>query len=200
MYVQGVGATTLDDVMRASGTSKSQFYRYFPDKQALVRDVIALQAGNVLSRQDEQLRQLGSVRDLELWRDAIAQDNALYSGAYGCRLGSLANEVADQDDTARVALARHFQTWESLLEAGLSRMVKSGLLRQDADPGSLAITLIAALQGGYLLAQTAHDSEPMRIALDTVIDHIRSYTTTGHAAGELAPTPSANEAAASSAA
>jgi AcrR family transcriptional regulator len=54
MYVQGVGATTLDDVVRASGTSKSQFYRHFPDKQALVRDVIALQAENVLSRQDEQ--------------------------------------------------------------------------------------------------------------------------------------------------
>jgi AcrR family transcriptional regulator len=36
MYVQGVGATTLDDVVRASGTSKSQFYRHFPDKQALV--------------------------------------------------------------------------------------------------------------------------------------------------------------------
>jgi hypothetical protein len=36
MYVQGVGVTTLDDVVRASGTSKSQFYRHFPDKQALV--------------------------------------------------------------------------------------------------------------------------------------------------------------------
>ena len=42
-------------------------------------------------------------------------------------------------------------------------------------PGELATGLMAALQGGYLLAQTAQDVKPMRIALDMAIGHIKAY-------------------------
>jgi AcrR family transcriptional regulator len=175
MYVKGVNATTLDDVRAASGTSKSQLYRHYPDKDALVRDVVALQAVEVLERQHQLLRRLNSIRGLERWRDAVIENNALRNGAYGCRLGSLAGELADQDEEARQAIARHFETWEGLLEAGLARMKDSGVLRADVDAGELATGLMAALQGGYLLAQTARDVKPMRIALDMAIDHVKAH-------------------------
>jgi TetR/AcrR family transcriptional regulator, transcriptional repressor for nem operon len=177
MHVKGVGVTTLDDVRAASGTSKSQLYRYFPDKDALVREVIDLQASQLLEHQRQQLQRLNSIRGLERWRDALVQRNALRNGAYGCPLGSLASEVADQNDDQRTALAEHFQTWESLLVAGLARMRESGVLRPEADPDRLATGLMAALQGGYLLAQTARDTTPMRIALDMAIDHVRAFAT-----------------------
>lgn len=177
MHVKGVGVTTLDDVRAASGTSKSQLYRYFPDKDALVREVIDLQASQLLERQRQQLQRLNSIRGLERWRDALVQRNALRNGAYGCPLGSLASEVADQNDDQRTALAEHFQTWESFLVAGLARMRESGVLRPEADPDRLATGLMAALQGGYLLAQTARDATPMRIALDMAIDHVRASAT-----------------------
>lgn len=186
MYVKGVGVTTLDDVRAASGTSKSQLYRYFPDKDALVRDVIALQASQLLERQRQQLQQLNSIRGLERWRDAMVQGNALYDGAYGCPLGSLAAEVADHDENARGALAEHFRTWESLLSAGLERMRESGRLRAEADPDKLATGLMAALQGGYLLAQTTRDSTPMTIALDMAIDHVRAFAAANGISGQNA--------------
>lgn len=175
MYARGVAATTLDDVRSVSGTSKSQLYRNFPDKEALVRDVIALQAQQLLADQHQQLQRLRSLRGLERWRDAIVQGSALRNGSYRCPLGSLANELAEQSAEARVALAEHFGTWKSLLEQGLSRMVESGVLRGEANPAKLATGLMAALQGGYLLAQMAHDAEPMGIALDMAIDHVKSY-------------------------
>ena len=51
------------------------------------------------------------------------------------------------------------------------------VLGADADPEALATGIMAALQGGYLLAQTAHDSEPMAIALDMAIDHVKTFAT-----------------------
>ncbi|WP_370452777.1 helix-turn-helix domain-containing protein [Kribbella sp. VKM Ac-2568] len=36
MSLKGAAATTLDEVTAASGTSKSQIYRHFSDKSALV--------------------------------------------------------------------------------------------------------------------------------------------------------------------
>jgi TetR/AcrR family transcriptional regulator, transcriptional repressor for nem operon len=179
MHQKGVAATTLDDVRAASGTSKSQLYGHFPDKDALVREVISLRAAEVLARHERQLRRLDSFRGLELWRDAIVRRNALRGGAHGCELGSLANELADQDEDARAALAGHFRAWKELLAAGLERMRQNGTLREDADPDELATGIMAALQGGYLLAQTERSTEPMGIALDMAIAHLRALAPDG---------------------
>jgi TetR/AcrR family transcriptional repressor of nem operon len=175
MYVRGVNATTLDDVRAVSGTSKSQLYRYFPEKDALVRGVVALQAERILEREQQHLRRLSSFSGLLRWRDVLVQLNRLQSGAYGCALGSMANELSDQDEQARSALAATFATWEGLIADGLRRMQKSGSLRTGADPGDLATGLMAALQGGYLLARAARDVRPMEVAVDMALDRIRTH-------------------------
>ncbi|MEO3828801.1 TetR family transcriptional regulator [Actinomadura sp. B10D3] len=175
MYVKGVSATTLDEVRAASGTSKSQLYTHFADKEQLVRAVVQLRAEEIMEREHAALQRLRSFNGLVRWRDAIVQRNALQKGAYGCVLGSIAGEVSDQDEVARLALAKTFEEWEHLIEAGLRRMQDARTLTSDADPRKLAVGLMAALQGGYLLAQTAHDVTPMEIALDMALDHVRMY-------------------------
>lgn len=183
MHTQGVNGTTLDDVRAASGTSKSQLYRHFADKESLVQAVIDLQAEGVLERHRQRLESVNSIRGLQLWRDGVVQRNALRNGAYGCELGALASELADQDEAARLTLEDHFRTWHGLLAAGLARMVEAGALRPDADPEALATGLMAALQGGYLLAQTARDVAPMQIALDMAIAHVASFAVAPDARG-----------------
>jgi TetR/AcrR family transcriptional repressor of nem operon len=177
MHVNGVAATTLDDVRVASGTSKSQLYHHFADKDELVDAVIALQAQELMARQTQRLQRLDSLRGLELWKDATVRRNALRRGAHGCELGSLASELADTNEAARAALAAHFRSWEALLTAGLQRMRANGVLSPEADPRKLATGIIAALQGGYLLAQMARDTAPMEIALDMALDHVRAFAT-----------------------
>ncbi|WP_220126855.1 TetR/AcrR family transcriptional regulator [Actinomadura madurae] len=175
MYVKGVSSTTLDEVRAASGTSKSQLYTHFADKERLVRAVVQLRAEEIMEREHAALQRLRSFNGLVRWRDAIVQRNALQKGAYGCLLGSIAGEVSDQDEIARLALAKAFEEWENLIEAGLRRMQDARTLTADADPRKLAVGLMAALQGGYLLAQTAHDVTPMEIALDMALDHVRMH-------------------------
>lgn len=175
MYVKGVSATTLDDVRAASVTSKSQLYNHFPDKEHLVRAVVLLRAEEIMEREHAALQRLASFNGLVRWKDALVQRNALQGGAYGCILGSIAGEVSDHDEVARTALAETFDEWEKLIEAGLRRMQDAKTLDAQADTRKLAIGLIAALQGGYLLAQAAHDVAPMEIALDLALDHVRAF-------------------------
>jgi TetR/AcrR family transcriptional regulator, transcriptional repressor for nem operon len=177
IYAQGVNPTTLDDVRTATGVSKSQLYNHFPDKTALVHEVIALQSRTVLAREEERLRRLSSLQGLQRWRDALVQANSLQDGSYGCALGSMAMELSDQDEWSRQALLQTFTAWEQLLIDGLRRLQQNDTLRADADPVRLAIGLMAALQGGYLLARAARNSEPMGVALDMALDHIRTYST-----------------------
>jgi TetR/AcrR family transcriptional repressor of nem operon len=175
MRVKGVEGTTFDEVRAASGTSKSQIYHHFPNKEALVREVVALWGRWRIEEQEQYLGRLDSIRGLERWRNAIVQQNRLVNGAHGCIIGALAGELSDHDEHARLILAAIFQSWEALFVEGFERMRAAGVLEEDVDPVTLATAVMAALQGGYLLAQTQRSSGPMEVALDMAVAHVRSY-------------------------
>ena len=176
MFIQGVAATTLDDVIAASGASKSQLYHHFDGKEALVRAVVDRMGQLVIERERDALGHVSTIRGLRRWRDALVQNNALRHGAYGCALGSLASEVSDHDAVAREALAGLFREWQELLEGVLQRLQDRGALPSDVSTGRLATGLMAALQGGYLLSQTARSITPMETSLDMALAHIESLS------------------------
>jgi TetR/AcrR family transcriptional repressor of nem operon len=169
MHANGVAGTTMDQVVDASGTSKSQLYHYFEDKDALVTAVIKMQAARVLQRQEPHLEQLSSLRGLRRWRDAVVRIIDERHGAHGCEIGSLASELADRSEPARILINSAFQNWESYLAAGIRRMQERGELDDGADPAELATGIMAAYQGGYLLSQAARSARPMALALDLAI-------------------------------
>lgn len=176
MYVQGVGATTLDEVLAASGVSKSQLYHHFSGKDPLVRAVIDLMGERVIERERDALGHVSTFAGLRRWRDALVQNNALRHGAYGCALGSLASEVADHDDLARLALAQLFTEWQEFLADVLRRLRDGGVLPPETPVDQLATGLMGALQGGYMLAQTSRDITPMATSIDMALDHIESLS------------------------
>ncbi len=175
MYVKGVAATTLAEILISSGTSKSQFRQHFADKDDLVRTVIAFRAREILDKQTRRLEKVDSFRGLEQWREALLQRNVLRRGAWGCELGSLSSELSDIDDDARRQLVDAFRDWQLLLAAAFERMRDNGALGDHIDPAAMATSVMAAIQGGYLLAQLAHHSEPMKLALDMAFGHLRSF-------------------------
>jgi len=176
MYIQGVGATTLDDVLAASGASKSQLYHHFDGKDALVRAVVDHVGQRIIERERDALGHVATFRGLRRWRDAMVQNNALQHGAYGCALGSLASEVSDHDALARQALAQLFSEWQGLFAGVLKRLQDGGTLPADVAIDKLATGLVAALQGGYVLAQTERDVSPMATSLDMALAHIESLS------------------------
>jgi TetR/AcrR family transcriptional repressor of nem operon len=176
IYSQGVGATTLNDVLAASGASKSQLYHHFDGKEALVRAVVDHMGQHVIEREREALGHVSTIRGLQRWRDALVQDNTLRHGAYGCALGSLVSEVSDHDALARQALSRLFTDWQRLLAAVLRRLQDGGDLPPDVSIDQLATGLMAALQGGYMLAQTARNLTPMATSIDMALAHIESLS------------------------
>ncbi|MEU8171475.1 TetR/AcrR family transcriptional regulator [Microbispora hainanensis] len=178
MFRQGVAATPLDQVVDACGISKSQLYHYFPDKEALVAEVIAMRERLVVSAQKPQLDQVRSMRDLEQWRDSLLANLRERGMPYKCPIGSLANELSSRCDDARQSLAGIFGAWRGLIADGLARMRENGELDPGVDPGELAVAVIAALQGGYLLAETMQDEQPFIVALDMALDHVKAHVKT----------------------
>ena len=131
MADRGAGGCSLDQILEAAGASKSQLYHYFADKNDLVRAVIARRVGETLDCQGPMLGELDSLADIRRWFDWLIANNQDL-GCPGCPLGTLANELADRDETARVDLAGGFDTWMSYVIEGLARMQARGELVEQA--------------------------------------------------------------------
>jgi TetR/AcrR family transcriptional repressor of nem operon len=165
----------LDEVMEASGTSKSQLYHYFTDKSALVRAVIEHQTARILQANAVHLDSLDSFQALRAWRDALVAANEAQGGIGGCPIGSLANELAGQSEEARNLLVEGLAAWSRIIETGLVRMKERGRIVASADIQAISVAVLAAIQGGILLSKTARNSTPLQLAFDMALSHIERY-------------------------
>ncbi|MGE5091684.1 MAG: TetR/AcrR family transcriptional regulator [Bacillota bacterium] len=174
MFAHGVARTSLDEVKAAAGVSSSQLYHYFEDKHALVSAVIEHQTEAVLAGQQPLLAALDSVAAFRAWRDVLVGFRRDSRCRGGCPMGSLGSELSDTDAHARRELAAGFRRWETSIANGLREMRSRGELLPGARPDDLALAVLAAAQGGILLAQIHRETRPLETALDTIIDHIES--------------------------
>ena len=168
IFQQGVSHTTIEDVRAAADVSSSQLYHYFDDKAALVSAVIEHQTDAIVSNHERL--DLSTLEGLRAWRDWVVdyQRSTYYRG--GCPIGSLGSELAETDPEARAQVAEGFKRWEATIQSGLREMHARGRLTPDTDPDTLALALLAALQGGLLLTQIERNTKPLEAALDSVLE------------------------------
>jgi TetR/AcrR family transcriptional repressor of nem operon len=167
MHEGGVAETTIEDVKAAAGVSSSQLYHYFADKEQLVQAVIDHQAGAIVGNTEQA--GLGTPEGIRAWRDMVLAGARQSGGQGGCPLGSLGGQLAETDAEARAQVADGFGRWAVALSDGLRALHASGRLRPGLDPDDVAVTLLATLQGGLLLAQVQRETGALATALDTVL-------------------------------
>lgn len=167
IHERSVAGTTLEDVKAAAAVSGSQLYHYFPDKDDLLQAVIEHQARTIAASQRQA--DLGSPGGLRTWRDTVIAQAKSSNGRGGCPLGSLAGQLAETDPRARALIAAGFEQWSAAISDGLRELQAAGRLPAAIDADDYAITLLAALQGGLLLAQIQQDTRPLETAVDTLI-------------------------------
>lgn len=172
---RGIHGTTNPEVRAAAGVSGSQLGHYFPDKESLIRAVLAKRAGQVVElTRGADGGGLDSLDALRAWADSYTRIPDVWEG--GCRFGSLSSEILKTDPEIAGDVRAGFDRWLALFSGGLTAMRERGELKEHADPNRLAVVLLAAFEGGMLLAQAQRDTAPLATALDAAIDYIRTFT------------------------
>jgi hypothetical protein len=121
---------------------------------------------------------------LRAWGAAVVEVQHQLRCRGGCPIGSLGSELAETDPDARFDIDGSFQRWADAIRDGLRSMQASGHLAASANPDDLAIALLAALQGGFLLGQVQRSTRPLRIALDATFTLIETYATISASSAE----------------
>jgi AcrR family transcriptional regulator len=168
---QGVRATTLDQVGRSPAPDAASCTCSSPARPTSSATVVALQVDRVLAAQQPLLDAMADADGVRDWCVAAA-------GQYGpddairCPVGSLVHELSGpgSDAASRAAVADGFERWRAALAAGLHRAAAHGGLAPGTDPDAAAAALLAAYQGGVLLAAATGRRERIAQALAAVAD------------------------------
>ena len=171
----GVNGTSVDDVLAAAGASKGQLYHYFANKQALVVAVIERHGDVVMAANATFLDSARTIDDIARWFDFLVayQEGDGFHG--GCPVGSLAAELAEADDAARVATDTCFTSWRERIAGAYRRLVDERALRSEADVDALASSTLAAVEGGLLLCKSQRSTVALRAILDLTLANLRSW-------------------------
>lgn len=167
---QGVHATTLDDIGAVAGVGRGQLYHFFADKADIVADMVSRQVQRVIDEIQLAVADMSTAEDVQRFCDELVSYHTDPDVAIRCPMGALIHQLTETDEAAKAALKAGFARWEALLAKGLQRVADNGGLIVGTDPAVMAVGLLAAYQGGLLLAELNGDIEPLRRALRTVTE------------------------------
>lgn len=169
---RGVAATTLDDILARTRTSKSQIFHYFPGgKEQLLLAVAEHEAALVLSDQQPQLGNLTSWRAWQDWREAVL-DRYRRQGEQ-CPLNVLVTQLGRNTPGAQAVVSRLLERWQGEIATGIREMQRQGKVSSKLDPDQVAAALLAGIQGGVVVMLSTGSLRHLEAALDVGISSLR---------------------------
>lgn len=163
-WAKGYEATSLAQLTRAMGISKSSFYDTFASKHDLFLAAIERYGAAATERMAADLEVDGSAREAIAAVFARATDCA-NGERRGCFVGNCAVEVSPHDPAVAARIAAVISRSERAFEKAVRRGQKAGEIATGHDARSLARYLVVNLHGLQVLAK----AKPDKAAIEDVI-------------------------------
>ncbi|OXM57419.1 TetR family transcriptional regulator [Amycolatopsis thailandensis] len=161
-HQQGYHATGLNQLVAAVGAPKGSLYFHFPGgKEQLAAEAIRQSADRLC----DQLRTIVAsspdvITGIENVVDALAKSLEESNFQRGCPLATVALDASGDSEEIRRACADGYTSWHTLIAEALNT----------DKAAHLATVVLAAVEGGLLLAKTLHDTAPLR----AIAPHLRT--------------------------
>ncbi len=174
---QGFQQTSLDDITRVSGVTRSNLYYHFNSKEELgleaLRDRIKHYEAEVL---EPTLRNtsLPPSERLSAFYSRVAAYHRSQIPPAGCPFGNLAVEMCGTNDNFREVLSSFFDMWEDTLGSCISEGIESGEFRGDYPPRLMARMILSHLEGVILMVKTHRTMEPFDSGAEFIMSLIKA--------------------------
>ena len=165
LWERGYVGTSPKAIQQRAGAGQGSMYHHFKGKPELALAAIRRSADERQSLAEEQFSGPGTAVQrvanyLRRERDVLR----------GCPIGRLTQDPeVVADPMLRQPVADTFEHLTLRLTAVLTEGQALGQLDPELDPADTAATVVAVLQGGYVLARAADSIEPFRRATEGAI-------------------------------
>lgn len=167
-HQKGFGATSINDILSATGLKKGSLYFHFASKEEIGVAVLERASDEAIRFIDSNLVGASPGECLCHYLEAVFHRHETLKFVGGCIFGNTALETGDSDESYGRIVGTLFSTWISKLEEVLAAAQKTGEVRDDLPANMLAHHVISAIEGGIMLARLQKDGRPLRICLDSL--------------------------------
>ena len=175
---RGFGATSVSDLVEATGVNRGSLYFHFPGKDQLGLAVLERAGEQLQTFIKESLTGNSPGRQLDnFFRAALkAHESAEFVG--GCLWGNTALEMSDAEGHERfVEIVRDvFAAWMGTIEEIIAAAQQCGQVQGDIPAATLATDVVATIEGGIMLSRLHKDPKPLRDCLDGLRQMLRLRT------------------------
>lgn len=170
-WQQGVAATSVPDLERATGLGRSSLYNAFGEKHALFTAALGAYVAQVRAHMlDPLLGGSAGLADLHAFLDRLAVVLGGPLGEHGCLAVATMAEVAGREPDVRGLTDEYAGALRAGAHAAFVRAERAGELRPAADTAAAADALLLGVAGVNVLARGGADRD-RRLAL---VDALRT--------------------------
>lgn len=163
---KGYHAASLNDLLAATGLSKSSLYESFGDKHQLAVEALRFYGRALIAGPLAALAAPDAARpEIEASLRNVAARALTPDGQRGCFVNSCMSEIAPHDPDVLAAARALLQQLEDLLAAAVRRGQKDGSITRSEPAPALARFLVNTLSGINLAAK----AKPGKAALDDIV-------------------------------
>lgn len=156
---RGYNATSVLDILKASGVSPGALHHHFPTKrhviEAVLHERIAVEVDQTWAQAMREAQGTfdGIVTIFESVADALDEQGAVS----GCPLGNIALELSRSDEALRALIALEYDKWR---DAITEKLRAEGNDIEDAE--GFATMIVALFTGAMSLAKVVQNGNPLR--------------------------------------
>jgi TetR/AcrR family transcriptional repressor of nem operon len=165
---KGMAATTVSDLLAATGLHKGSLYFHFPGKEEIGLEVLRQSRAGFMAFLEGALSgdTPGACLDHFFRRALEAHRQRGFVG--GCLFGNVALEASDTAPDVAALVAEVFSDWVARIRDVVAEAQDFGQVRSDLPPEQLAEFVVSAIEGGIMQSRLHKDEGPLARCLDTL--------------------------------
>ena len=168
---RGYEATSMADLMEATGLQKGSLYKAFGSKHELFTRALERYQDDNYARMQRALEGTGSATEgLRRWLKLILRTCSGQGARRGCFGVNSIVELGPHDEAIAARLRRHFVDVEKLLARTIARGQERGELRDDRSPEELAEVLFLFAKGMITSSKGGHSRAGLRRSADFALE------------------------------
>jgi AcrR family transcriptional regulator len=156
---RGYNGTSMKDVTSAARAPTGSLYHFFPGGKDELASAVLTSSGAAYRELFEAIADAAvspeaAVTDFFDGAAAVLEETGFIDP---CPIGTVAREVASTNERLRIATEQVFASW---IDAAATRLSAAGVSQREAR--TLATAMVAALEGGFVLARARRDANVLR--------------------------------------
>jgi TetR/AcrR family transcriptional regulator, transcriptional repressor for nem operon len=158
---KGIRNTSVSDVIEETGVKKGNLYFHFSSKDELCAATLEEAADryfNYLSKSITSDTPIGKISDI---LSAVLAYHRKRKFKGGCIFGNTALETSDTDEAYAALVRGVFDRWVDIIAGLLREAARRGELPAGIRPDPMARHIVAALEGGVMMARLYKREGPL---------------------------------------